>query len=108
MEKQYLLLHKIANNLEISEHINENGDGDQTGRFGAKIKELVENIYEELNENFIQEDLSGPFVRAIIRTFSILLNTVINSIKKIKIIIKESAKLVVELWPEQGSLLEGS
>ena len=108
MEKQYLLLHKIPDNLEISEHINENGDGDRTDGFGAKIKELVENIYEQLNENFIQEDLSGPFVRVIIRIFSILLNTDIISIKKIKEIIKESAKLVVELWPEQGSLLEGS
>ena len=49
--KKYGLLHKIADNLKISDLINEN-DGDQTDGFGGKVRELVENIYEETKENF--------------------------------------------------------
>ena len=105
--KQYLILHKVADNLEISDHINENSDGDQTDSFTDKIKELVENIYEEIKENFDQENEGkGQFVKAIIRIFSILLNNKRSSIKKIKKITKTSASLILELWPGQSSLLD--
>ena len=40
------------------------------------------------------------------RIFSILLNTNISSVKKIKKIIKQSARLVLNSWPEQSSLLQ--
>ena len=96
--KQYLLLHKIADNLEISDLINKNGGGDQTDGFTDKMKEFVENIYEEIKENFDQENEGkNQFVKAIIRIFSILLNTKISLIKKIKKIIKTSASLILEL-----------
>ena len=106
--KQYLLLHKIADNLEISDLINENSDGDQTDGFRDKGRELVENIYEEIRNSLDQDNKGkGQFVKAIMRIFSILLNTEKSSIKKIKKIIKTSASLVLELWPEQGSPLDG-
>ena len=106
--KQYLLLHKIADNLEISDLINENSDGDQTDGFSDKGRELVENIYEEIRNSLDQDNKGkGQFVKAIMRIFSILLNTKKSSIKKIKKIIKTSAILVLELWPEQGSPLDG-
>ena len=106
--KQYLLLHKIADNLEISDLINENSDGDQTDGFSDKGRELVENIYEEIRNSLDQDNKGkGQFVKAIMRIFSILLNTKKSSIKKIKKITKTSAILVLELWPEQGSPLDG-
>ena len=40
------------------------------------------------------------------RIFSILLNTNISSVKKIKKITKQSARLVLNSWPEQSSLLQ--
>ena len=47
------------------------------------MKELVENIYEEIKGNFDQENEGkNQFVKAIIRIFSILLNTKISLIKK--------------------------
>ena len=106
--KQYLLLHKIADNLEISDLINENSDGDQTDGFSDKGRELVEHIYEEIRNSLDQDNKGkGQFVKAIMRIFSILLNTKKSSIKKIKKITKTSAILVLELWPEQGSPLDG-
>ena len=106
--KQYLLLHKIADNLEISDLINENSDGDQTDGFSDKGRELVENLYKEIRNSLDQDNKGkGQFVKAIMRIFSILLNTEKSSIKKIKKIIKTSASLVLELWPEQGSPLDG-
>ena len=77
-------MHKVADNLEISDLINKS-DRDQTDRFGDRAKKLVENIYEEIKENFEQENKGkGQFVKAIIRIFYVLLNTKISSIKKIK------------------------
>ena len=67
--KQYGLLHKTAENLEISDLIIEN-EGDQTEGFGDRIKELVENIYEEIQENFEQGNGGkGLFVKAVIIIF---------------------------------------
>ena len=76
---------------------------------GLKIRELVEKIFEELKGNLDQKDTQkGPFVKAIIRIFSILLNANISSIKKIQKMIKQSASPVLKLWPEPTSLLEDS
>ena len=40
------------------------------------------------------------------KSFSILLNVNLSSVQKISKIIKQSAKLVINLWPEQKSLLD--
>ena len=100
------MLHKIADNLEISKFENKERTGEETDRFAEKVRELVENIYEQLKENLEgQQGENRQFFNAIIRIFTILLNTKTRSITKIKKIIKTSANLVLELWPEQNSLL---
>ena len=102
------MLNKLTDNLELNEVINENLEGDEIDGFREKIKELVEKIFEEIKGNINGHNTKkGQFVKAI-RIFSILLNANISSVKKNKKIIKQSAKLVLNLWPEPSSLLEDS
>ena len=82
---QYLLLHKLADNLELNEIFKENLEEDKTDSFMLKSKELVERIFEELkSEVGDKNSKKGSLVKAIIRTFSILLNANISSANKIE------------------------
>ena len=107
----YLLLELIANVLELSDIITESVDVDQVDGFRVTIKLLVEKLFEQIKDS-IKNDAAKPdnkkqkFIKALIRIFSIMLNTNLTSAKKITKIIKQSAKLVINLWPGQKSLLE--
>ena len=109
----YLLLELIANDLESSDIITESVDGDQIDGFRETIKLLVEKLFEQIKDS-IKNDAAKPdnkkqkFVKALIRIFSILLNANLSSAKKITKIIKESAKLVINLWSGQKSMLDGT
>ena len=97
-ELQYLLLDELADNLELDENINKNIEGDEIDGFKEKIRELVEKIFQELRGNTGSSDSKkSPFLKTIIIIFSILLNANISSVKKIKKIIKQRAKLVLHL-----------
>ena len=109
----YLLLELIANGLELSDVLTESVDGDQIDGFRETIKLLVEKLFNETKDS-IRTDPTRPgnkkqqFIKALIRIFSILLNANLSSAKKITKIIKQSAKLVINLWPGQKSLLDGT
>ena len=109
----YLLLELIANDLESSDVISESINGDQIDGFRETTKLLVEKLFEQIKDN-IKNDATKPdnkkqkFIKALIRIFSILLNAKLSSAKKITKMIKQSAKLVINLWPGQKSLLDGS
>ena len=109
----YLLLELIANDLESSDIITESVDGDQIDGFRETIKLLVEKLFEQIKDS-IKNDAAKPdnkkqkFVKALIRIFSILLNANLSSTKKITKIIKQSAKLVINLWSGQKSMLDGT
>ena len=60
----------------------------------------MQDLYEEFKDSLGPDKEKGQFVRAIIRIFTILLNTKTNSISKIKKIIKTSGQLALDLWPE--------
>ena len=99
----------MADNLELNEVINKNLEGDEIDRFREKIKKLLDKIFKEIKENINRQNIKkSKFVKAIIRIFSILLKANISSVKKIKKIIKQSARLVLNLYPEPNSLLEDS
>ena len=108
----YLLLELITNDLESCDIITESVDGDQIDGFRETIKLLVEKLFEQIKSS-IKNDAAKPdnqrqkFIKALIRIFSILLNAYLTSAKKITKIIKQSAKLVINLWPGQNSLLDG-
>ena len=103
---------QISDNLELSEIINKNFEGDEIDGFKGKIKELVKKIFNVIKGNV---DSSGGensskksgLVKVIIIIFSILLNPNLSSVKKISKTIKQSAKLVFRLWLERSSLSEG-
>ena len=109
----YLLLELTANDLESSDIITENIDGDQIDGFRETIKLLVKKLFEQIKGS-IKNDAARPdnkkqkFIKALIRIFSILLNANLSSAKKIAKIIKQSAKLVIKIWPGQKRLLDGT
>ena len=83
-ESHFLLLDKLANNLELNEFINENLEGDEIDGFREKIKEIVEKIFEEIKGNINSQNPTkkGKFVKVLIKIFSILLTANISSVKK--------------------------
>ena len=107
----YLLLELIANDLESSDVISESIDGDQVNGFRETIKLFVEKLFEQIKDS-IKNDGARPdnkkqkFIKALIRIFSILLNANLSSAKKITKITKQTAKLVINLWPGQKQLLD--
>ena len=107
----YLLLELIANDLESSDVISESIDGDQVDGFRETIKLIVKKLFEQIkdsikNDAARSDNKKQKFVKALIIIFSILLNANLSSAKKITKIIKQSAKLVINLWPEQKQLLD--
>ena len=107
----YSLVELIANDLESSDIRTESVDVDQVNSFRETIKLLVEKLFEQIKVS-IKNDAAKPdnkkqkFIKALIRIFSTLLNAHLTSAKKITKIIKQSAKLVINLWPGQKSLLD--
>ena len=109
----YLLLELIANDLKSNDIISESIDGDQIDGFRETIKHLVGKLFEQIKDS-IKNNAARPdnkkqkFIKALIRIFSILLNANLSSARKRTKIIKQSAKLVINLWPGQKSLLDGT
>ena len=108
----YLLLELIANDLESSDIKRESVDGDQIDGFRETIKLLVEKLFEQIKDS-IKNDAARPnnkkqkFIKALIRIFSILLSTNLNAAKKITKIIKQTAMLVINLWPGKNHSSKG-
>ena len=98
----YLLLELIANDLESSDIISESVDDDQIDGLRATIKLLAKKLFEQIKGS-IKNNATKPdnkkqkFIKALIRIFSIQLNANLSSAKKITKIIKQSAKLVINL-----------
>ena len=74
---------------------------------------LVEKLFEQIkdsikNDAATSDNKKQKFIKALIRIFSILLNANLSSAKKITKIIKQSTKLVINLWPGQKRLLDGT
>ena len=100
---KFNLLSKIVDNLEIYQ-LEENNE-DPTDGFVDKVKEIIKEIFDELKDRLNPNNKEkGQSVRAIVRIFSILLNTKANSTDKSKKIVKESANLALELWPARTKL----
>ena len=78
---EFDLLNKIADSLEVEE-VNED-TGDQTDGFVDKVKEIIKEIFEEFKDRLDPTKEKRKFERALIKIFSILLNTKINSAEKI-------------------------
>ena len=105
---QCLLLDKLADSLESDKTISENSEGDQIDGFLEAVKELAEKLFNEIKENINtsgeNQNKKTKFIKALIRIFSILLNANLTSAKKISKVMKQSIKLVLNIW--QGQKLD--
>ena len=88
---------------ELSEHLlEEKSESDSTdGAFG-----FIENLTNKLQTGF-DETIGGDsekkqFIRSLTRIFAMLLNTKVDSVDKLKKIIKIAINTVVKLWSEQN------
>ena len=84
---QYLLLDKIADGLELNKDISENSEGDQIDGFAETAKEFAEKFFNEIKESVgntsgKNQNKKTKLIKALIRMFSILLNTNLNPTKK--------------------------
>ena len=87
MPEYFPLLEQIADDLQLSENITENYEGDESDDFIETVREIAEKLFNEIKhsiENTPIENQSKKtkFIKALIRIFSILLNANLNSAKK--------------------------
>ena len=87
MPEYFSLLEQIADDLQLSENITENYEGDESDDFIETVREIAEKLFNEIKhsiENTPIENQSKKtkFIKALIRIFSILLNANLNSAKK--------------------------
>ena len=64
------------------------------------IENLTENLQVEFHESVGQSDSDKrQFIKSFTKIFAILLNTMVDSIDKIKKIIKQAISTVFKIWP---------
>ena len=107
MPEYFSLLEQIADDLQLSENITENYEGDESDDFIETVREIAEKLFNEIKhsiENTPIENQSKKtkFIKALIRIFSILLNANLNSAKKNKQSYKTKCKTCFEQWQGQG------
>ena len=68
---------------------------------GGKIREIFDPILEEFKELVKENEDQKDSVTGLIKTFTILLTEKCCSYTKLKRIIKTSAEIAINLWPEQ-------
>ena len=103
------ILDEIADKIEdlVSEQALLEEDNDAAGSLGTKLRDIFEPILEELKE-FVQEnEEKKSFVSGLVKIFPILLSAKCSSLAKIKKIVKTSAEIAINLWPEQKQQYEG-
>ena len=98
----YFLLELIDSDLELSDVTTESVDCDQIDGFRETIRLLVEERFIEIKDSIKTDPARADnkkqkFIKALIRIFLIFLNPNLSSAIKITKIIKQSAKLVINL-----------
>ena len=79
---KFNLLNEIADNLEIDKL--EKNVEDQTEGFVDKVKKVIKELFEKFKDRLDPSKEKGKFVRAIMKIFSILLNSKADSTEKLK------------------------
>ena len=65
-----------------------------------KIRDFYIQIVEDFKEILEEDKEKGNFVRALTKIFGILVTSKYTSLAKAKKILRETAQIVVKLWPE--------
>ena len=92
-----------ANTEIINKLVDKIGElvSDSTDGIGGKIREIFDPILEEFKELVKENEDEKNSVTGLIKTFTILLTEKCSSYTKLKRIIKTSAEIAINLWPEQ-------
>ena len=98
-ESQALLLKEINKELEAFLPEENNGN-DETNEVFDSLSQLSVSVQEEFDELLAGDSDKKRFVRALSRIFALLLNTKLDTAKKIKRIIKVTIKTTLKIWQE--------
>ena len=63
---------------------------------------IFEKINKELGELTGEDSIKKRFIRALTHTFALLLNTKVDSVDKIKKVLKIAAETTLKIWQEQN------
>ena len=98
-ESQALLLKEINKELEAFLPEENNGN-DETNEVFDFLSQLSVSVQEEFDELLAGDSDKKRFVRALSRIFALLLNTKLDTAKKIKRIIKVTIETTLKIWQE--------
>ena len=77
----------------------ENDNNDATDGIFNALSEIAESVQEDFEELVGKNDKKA-FVRALARIFTLLLNTNVDTIDKIKKLIKIAIETMLKIWQE--------
>ena len=98
-ESQALLLKEINKELEAFLPEENNGN-DETNEVFNFLSQLSVSVQEEFDELLAGDSDKKRFVRALSRIFALLLNTKLDTAKKIKRITKVTIETTLKIWQE--------
>ena len=98
-ESQALLLKEINKELEAFLPEENNGN-DETNEVFDFLSQLSVSVQEEFDELLAGDSDKKRFVRALSRIFALLLNTKLDTAKKIKRITKVTIETTLKIWQE--------
>ena len=98
-ESQALLLKEINKELEAFLPEENNGNDDTNEVFDF-LSQLSVSVQEEFDELLAGDSDKKRFVRALSRIFALLLNTKLDTAKKIKRITKVTIETTLKIWQE--------
>ena len=88
---------------QLSEYLlDEKGEGDSTDGVFPFIENLTNNLQTEFDESMGEDGQKRHFIRSLTKIFAILLNTRVDTVDKIKKIIKIAVNTTIKLWSEQN------
>lgn len=76
----------------------ENGNSNSTDGSFDLLRNLVESVHEDFEELIDVDSNSKKFIKAFSQIFALLLNTNVNSVEKIKRIIKIAIETTLKIW----------
>ena len=78
----------------------ENNDTDSTDGIFSLLSQISNSLQEEFDELLSGDSDRMRFVKALLKIFTLLLNTRVDTAEKIKRIIKIAIKTILKIWQE--------
>ena len=96
-----LIFEKI--NKELGEHLLEKSiHTDSTDGVFDFLESLTNRVQDDFDELTGEDSIKKRFIRALTHTFALLLNTKVDSVDKIKKLLKIAAETMLKIWLEQN------